>query len=147
MFLRHGVATRQSLNLSKHIKVQSFRPTLNKIHRNYCAVNTSFETNSKINERARSTEILEVLDSPDKIERDLKHYRLVKFASCFFCSTVSISRVLKLKNGLTALLISDPILYPSEKLTIDGSKVSGKENERETDVEKLGACAVCVDVG
>lgn len=55
-------------------------------------------------------------------------------------------RVLKLKNGLTALLISDPILFPSDKL-IDGGKVTKNASERETDVEKLGACSVCVDVG
>lgn len=55
-------------------------------------------------------------------------------------------RVLKLKNGLTALLISDPILSPTDTF-IDGVRRTGNINERETDVEKLGACSVCVDVG
>ena len=55
-------------------------------------------------------------------------------------------RVLKLKNGLTALLISDPVLYPLDKIK-DDVKATGSPNERETDIEKLGACSVSVDVG
>lgn len=59
---------------------------------------------------------------------------------------VNYFRVLKLENGLTALLISDPILRPNETF-IDAVKSSVKASDRETDVEKLGACSVCIDVG
>lgn len=64
---------------------------------------------------------------------------------------INCVRVLKLKNGLTALLISDPIINEAHVDTFYDSAKSTQEvnvdRERETDVEKLGACSVCVDVG
>lgn len=67
---------------------------------------------------------------------------LLTFASeCYY--SINKFRTLKLKNGLTALLISDPIIIPTVKSENQTKKVA----DRETDVEKLGACSVCVDVG
>lgn len=70
--LRHGLVARKSFKLSHHIKLQSFRPEVNKICRNYC---TTSNDNAKIVDRPFSNEILEILESPDKIERDHKYYR------------------------------------------------------------------------
>lgn len=52
---------------------------MSKIQRNYCATKTTADAKAKITNRALSNEILEILDSPDKIERDHKHYRSAKF--------------------------------------------------------------------
>lgn len=77
LILKCGLATRKSVALSRHSNNYSFRPVMNKIQRNYCASKTRADNNAKITERALSNEILEILDSPDKIERDHKHYRFV----------------------------------------------------------------------
>lgn len=75
VILRRGVSTRKSLVPSRHGKVYAFRPAVNKIIRHYCAVKSSRDGRDKISDRALTTEISEILDSPDKIERDRKHYR------------------------------------------------------------------------
>lgn len=79
---------------------------------------------------------VEVLETPVKSENDKKSYR-----------------VIRLENGLKALLIS----VPSKQITPspDPSASDGKKNEtaiadedQVTDLDsKLAACAVCVDVG
>lgn len=94
---------------------------------------------------------VEVMETPDKSENDKKSYR-----------------VIRLENGLKALLISDP----TQKCTLhdepdNGSKceavTSSDDDEEETDSEqsdnemendsndekrgKLAACSLCVDVG
>ncbi|KAG4065796.1 hypothetical protein HA402_012474 [Bradysia odoriphaga] len=127
ILLKRGLADPTSLVLSRHSNVFPYRLSNNKIRRNYCESKT--QTDIQAINRPLSNEILEVLDGPDKVGRDHKHYR-----------------VLKLKNGLTALLISDPILHPLDKV-VDGVKATGSPNERETDIEKLAACSVSVNVG
>lgn len=77
IYVRHGLAARKSLVLSTRSNIYPFRPVMNKISRNYCAVKTSTEVKPQINDRARSNEILEILDSPDKMDRDHKQYRSV----------------------------------------------------------------------
>lgn len=53
---------------------------MNKIQRNYCATKTSSQQSPKVNDDSKLKEqILEVLESPDKMERDHKHYRSAFF--------------------------------------------------------------------
>lgn len=94
---------------------------------------------------------IEILDTPDKSENDKKLYRMVR-----------------LENGLEALLVSDPVLISkkTEELVIKNSDeitsaTVGNRNESEevktgTDIgdveenqerEKLASCCVCVNVG
>lgn len=79
MFLNYGTMAstflRRGAVLSRHGYVYPFRPTIHKTQTNYCTAKTPIDINAKINDRPLSNEILEVLDSPDKIERDHKHYR------------------------------------------------------------------------
>lgn len=75
IFLKRGLATSKSLALSTHCNINYFRPAINEIRRNYSAVKSSDDDKTKINERALSNEILEILDSPDKLPRDHKYYR------------------------------------------------------------------------
>ena len=83
---------------------------------------------------SNKTSSVEVLDTPVKSENDKKSYR-----------------VIRLENGLKALLISVPSKKDSlpkptsndnkqEKATVDTSEESELNS-------KLAACSVCVDVG
>ncbi|XP_031638507.1 nardilysin-like [Contarinia nasturtii] len=77
---------------------------------------------------------VEILETPDKSENDKKLYR-----------------VIRLENGLKALLISDPkqktaaITSAVESDSSDNT-VSEQTNDEEK-VTKLAACCLCVDVG
>lgn len=75
-YLRRGLSTRKTLVLSRHSNIYSFRPA---ILRTFCAVKSLSDDKVKINDRALSNEISEILDSPDKIQRDHKHYRSAIF--------------------------------------------------------------------
>ena len=77
---------------------------------------------------------VEVLETPVKSENDKKSYR-----------------VIRLENGLKALLISDPSKTDSlpDHSTDDAkseSAITDEDKVNEVD-NKLAACAVCVDVG
>ncbi|KAG4065756.1 hypothetical protein HA402_012434 [Bradysia odoriphaga] len=98
--------------------------------------------------------MLKVLQTPDKPEKDRKDYRIVK-----------------LSNGITALIISDPSPIIENKCGNDTSVACAADDENEIDddeeeddeeddsgsdeeetgngspKEKLAACSVCVDVG
>lgn len=65
----------------------------------------------------------EVLETPVKSENDKKSYRLIR-----------------LENGMKALLISAPV-EKLEPTTVDSDKVN------EMDSNKKAACALCIDVG
>lgn len=75
-YLRRGLSTRKTLVLSRHSNIYSFRPA---IIRTYCVAKSLSDVKVKINDRALSNEISEILDSPDKIQRDHKHYRFAIF--------------------------------------------------------------------
>lgn len=98
-------------------------------------------------------DFVEVMDEPIKSENDKKSYRIIR-----------------LGNGLQALLISDPngaaepngqenhtnsaIVSSDEESENDGDdgdddndNESDGETEHDTNREKLSACSLCVDVG
>lgn len=81
----------------------------------------------------REMSSFEVLEVPDKSENDIKSYRIIR-----------------LTNGLKALLISAPNKkFAAREQSTSDVKVenpNGNNDESETD-SKLAACSVCVDVG
>lgn len=61
---------------SRHNNVYLFRPSVTKFRRTYCTNNaSSTDVHAKTSDQSFSNEILEVLDSPEIIGRDHKHYR------------------------------------------------------------------------
>lgn len=130
--------------------------------RNVCATpigtqlpTQAFGGNNKTNFSKMTVTAVEVMETPDKAESDKKNYRVIRLA-----------------NGLTALLISDPIAaegtngnQPKEPHPVAdeqcesdsesaASASSGEEDEDDEEErpsrdgkEKLAACSLCVGVG
>lgn len=120
-----------------------------KNHRLNCEKNQSIV---QIMSSKSSISPIEVMEPPNKSEYDKKSYRVIRLA-----------------NGLNALLVSDPTSKPNdlnecldgkaleESITTsddegdtDGDESGEDESDdegRENDRGKLAACALCVDVG
>lgn len=106
-----------------------------------CIHSDNKSINMTIDEKNEKNSI-EVMDTPYKSENDKKLYR-----------------VIRLPNGLKALLISDPTSVKSEEQTEataavlsddseSGSDESDSDDEADSNNrEKLSACSLCVDVG
>lgn len=76
IFLKRGLTTSKSIVVSGHSNIYCFRPSMNKIQRSYCGAKIALEQASKVKKDNKlKDEILEILESPDKMERDHKHYR------------------------------------------------------------------------
>lgn len=110
-----------------------------------CETNLSVNIMSSVNK----TNLIEVMERPDKSENDKKSYRVIRLA-----------------NGLTALLVSNPAAAngvndsSAHQTSIEASFASS-DNENESDESadesdedengndgtKLAACSLCVDVG
>lgn len=72
---------------SSHTTNYRFRPVLRKIQRYSSSKRFSSDMvpSVKTNKKSRSDMIEEIMDSPDKIERDHKDYRSVRFhVNCLF---------------------------------------------------------------
>lgn len=78
--LKRGLATSKSVVIWRQSNKNYFRSSLNKIQRNFSGVGIPPENGSKVNnDNVNSNEILEIMDTPDKIERDHKYYRFDVF--------------------------------------------------------------------
>lgn len=86
---------------------------------------TTFSSNKSSNNS--ETERVEVMEAPEKSENDKKLYR-----------------VIRLQNGLTALLISTEQENGNTKIGIDRDNKSGRNV---THQRKVAACSLRVDVG
>lgn len=114
-------------------------------------LNSEIDPSVKIMSSVNKTNLIEVMESPDKSENDKKSYRVIRLA-----------------NGLTALLVSSPASAKSavdssaNQRSIEASSASSDdENDNESDESgeesdddengndgtKLAACSLCVDVG
>lgn len=149
--IEKNALVRSFINMSSHKRTNN--DTTSRFASKVRCVRAASSSASEDLSKKLTMSAIEVMETPDKSENDKKSYR-----------------VIRLPNGLKALLISDPSIEASEGATDTDSEkpetsaaVSSKEDEEENESEeseeesddenehsnrtKLAACSLSVDVG